>query len=166
MTTSRRNLGWARPTALGAGLFHVIALPIFLCPALLRSACYAQNRPFRTPFTFPRPARQQSARLSHSSSLLLPKEGQNDSIQSFVRLPRQCTGCGAFSQTSHNGEPGFYSLSRRTVRAFLEPRNESENTKRVSEREIVETSLRSLGDEVLKSLNFNVPAPAGESYMP
>lgn len=35
------------------------------------------------------------------------------------KLPRQCTGCGALSQLSFPGQPGFYDLNRKAVRKFL-----------------------------------------------
>jgi hypothetical protein len=35
-------------------------------------------------------------------------------------LPVQCAGCGAFSQTSDATEPGFYTLTRRSVETYIQ----------------------------------------------
>lgn len=156
MATSTASLGWARSTALRAEILRNVELPVFLCPPLARSA--VGKGQFRLKYTLPSNASHPSSRLFHSVSHSLPKENHHESIQNSIRLPRQCPGCGAFSQWSDNGEPGFYSLSRRSVKEFLAPASESKNAKRLSEREIIESSLRNIGDEALKSLSFNVPA--------
>lgn len=160
MATSTASLGWTRSTALRADILRISELPVFLCPALARSA--VRKWQFQSKYTLPRYPLQRPARLFHSVSHPLPKETHPDSIQNPVRLPRQCAGCGAFSQTSDNGEPGFYSLGRRSVKEFLAPTSESENAKRLSEREIIEAALRNLGDEAVKSLSFDVPVAHGE----
>lgn len=160
MATSTASLGWAHSTALRADILRIVELPVFLCPALARSA--VQKRQFRSKYTLPSYTSQRPARLFHSVSQSLPKETHHESIQKTPRLPRQCAGCGAFSQASDNGEPGFYSLSRRSVKEFLAPASESENATRLSEREIIEASLKNLGDGTLKSLSFNVPAVPSE----
>jgi genetic interactor of prohibitins 3, mitochondrial len=157
---STASLGWARSTALRADILRIVELPVFLCPALARPA--VRKTQFQSQYTLSNYASQQSARQFQTVSHSLPKESHKKSIQNSIRLPRQCAGCGAFSQTSDNGEPGFYSLSRRSVKEFLVPAPESENAKRLSEREIVQASLRNLRDEVLKSFSFDVPLVPGE----
>jgi hypothetical protein len=161
MATSRRSLGWAYNTALRADFIRFVELPIFLCPALSRPIHYAQKS-FQSQFCKSGYAQQELPRLFHSDVHSLPQETSNNSIQNLASLPRQCAGCGAFSQTSDNGEPGFYSLGRKSVRAFLAPGTDSKNVKRVTEREIIEASLRNLPDEAFKALAFSVPRPTGE----
>jgi genetic interactor of prohibitins 3, mitochondrial len=160
MATSTASLGWARSITLRQDILRVVELPVFLCPALARPA--VRKRHFHSQYTLPSYASQRPARLFHSVSHSLPKEIHHESTKNLIRLPRQCAGCGAFSQTSENGEPGFYSLSRRSVKEFLAPTSESENTKRLSEMKIIEAALGNLGDEVVKSLSFDVPVAHGE----
>ncbi|KAM7218803.1 hypothetical protein V8F06_005817 [Rhypophila decipiens] len=51
-------------------------------------------------------------------------------------LPENCVGCGAFSQTTIPGEPGYYNLARKVVKEYMgiiapearrRPRSEAEN---------------------------------------
>jgi genetic interactor of prohibitins 3, mitochondrial len=160
MAASTASLGWARGTALRADILRISELPVFLCPALARPT--VRKKQFQSKYTLPSYASQRPARPFHSVSHSLPKETHHESIQNSIRLPRQCAGCGAFSQTSDNGEPGFFSLSRRSVKEFLAPASESKSAKRFSERKIIEASLGNLGDEALKPLSFNVLAAPGE----
>ena len=160
MATSTASLGWARSTTLRPDILRVVELPVFLCPTFARPAF--RKRQFHSQYTLPSCASQRPARLFHSVSHSLPKETRHESTKDLIRLPRQCAGCGAFSQTTENGEPGFYSLSRRSVKEFLAPASESENTKRRSEMKIIEAALGNLGDDVMKSLSFDVPVTHGE----
>jgi hypothetical protein len=156
MATSTASLGWARGIALRADILRIVEMPVFLCPVLARPA--ARKRQFLSQSTSPNYPSQLSTRLLHSVSHSLPKETHRGPIQNSLQLPRQCAGCGAFSQTSENGKPGFYSLRRRSVKEFLAPASESENAKRLSETEIIEAALWNLGHEARKSLSFNDPA--------
>ncbi len=163
MAPSTASMGWVQSTtAIRVDMLRVLELPLFLCPALARPAL--RKRPFQLPYLLPSYRSQQSARLSHSVSHQLPKESRRGWVRDSIRLPQQCAGCGAFSQTSDSGEPGFYSLSRKTVREFLAPASALGNAKRLPEREIIEASLRNLGDDALKSLCFNGPAAPRELF--
>lgn len=153
-------IGWARISALRVDILPVVELPVFLCPILARPARRWSR--FRSQYPLPSYASQLSTRLFNSVSHQLPKESRDELILDFNRLPRQCVGCGAFSHTSDNGEPGFYSLKRRSVKEFLAPASASGNSKRLSERHIIEASLRNLGDRALKSLSFDAPATPGK----
>jgi hypothetical protein len=160
MAASPASIGWARSSALRADSLRVVELPVFLCPVLARPAL--RKRQFRSTYPLRSCISQQTARLLRSASHPLPKECRHKLIQNSIRLPQQCAGCGAFSQTSDNGEPGFYSLRRRSVKEFLAPASASENAKRLSESEIIEASLSNLGDEALGSLSFDAPAMPGK----
>ena len=41
------------------------------------------------------------------------------STSSHKQLPLQCPGCGAFSQTVHADQPGFFDLGRQSTMAYL-----------------------------------------------
>ncbi|KAH8687512.1 hypothetical protein BGZ60DRAFT_393772 [Tricladium varicosporioides] len=92
----------------------VADLPIFLCPGLLQAThlrasqcCSTTSQPaFRIP---------QQRLISSTVS----RSGQKKTIQYAERLPAQCAGCGALSQTVLKDEPGFYTLTRRSVKEYM-----------------------------------------------
>ncbi|ROV89214.1 hypothetical protein VMCG_09895 [Cytospora schulzeri] len=67
------------------------------------------------------------------------------------KLPVQCAGCGALSQTAVPDEPGHFGLDRKSVRSYLgllkeEPRRRTQN-------DVLQDALRSRGD-VLEGMGF------------
>lgn len=38
----------------------------------------------------------------------------------LLQLPALCPGCGAYAQTIHSDEPGFYDIKRKSVKSFVE----------------------------------------------
>lgn len=158
MAASTACIGRVRNIALRADTLRVVEVPLFLCPILAKTP--RQRRQFRSQYPLRNYISHQPARLFDSVSHILPRESLHELVSKPIRLPQQCSGCGAFSQISENGEPGFYSLSRRSVKEFLMP-SSSENVKKVLEKEIIEASLRNLGDEASKTLSFDAPATPG-----
>lgn len=78
----------------------------------------------RIPRTLPRPRCGGAATASHtaySTQRELPHRNSLDSIGSVTVDPAltACPGCGALAQTVQPGEPGYFSLSRRTVAKFV-----------------------------------------------
>lgn len=129
-------------------------IPVFLCPALLRpkssyfpvSTTVAQNRKlFRTSSAHSRPL---------SSNLEAPSiYNSSTSVHDAVRLPAQCSGCGALSQTVDNEEAGFYSLSRRSIKSYLGIKDHSPSRRAGQEYGAVEAALKKLDPEMAKSSN-------------
>ncbi|CZT44206.1 uncharacterized protein RSE6_04344 [Rhynchosporium secalis] len=93
-------------------------IPTFLCPAILRTTS--------TPLGCVYKARQQSStgasqRRNVTSIARDPaKILQPPRRSSIEKLPKQCAGCGALSQTVDTEGAGFYTLTRKSVRGFTE----------------------------------------------
>ena len=88
-------------------------LPAFLCPGILRIRHVQTSR-------YPPKQRQfhsQPPRFIDSTVIEVP-EVQPDVVLEQQYLPPQCAGCGALSQTILQDEPGFYTLTRRSVKEY------------------------------------------------
>jgi hypothetical protein len=59
------------------------------------------------------------------------------------RLPQQCPGCGALSQTADKDSPGFYTPTRKSIRKYLE--EGSHSSRKSAEDEIVKAALENAG---------------------
>lgn len=79
----------------------------------------------------------------------------------LARLPLQCAGCGGLSQTSFELEPGFYSLSRKSVKAYLEDPSETKGVGSAEEEDIVNAALNNASPELLQSLGLGQPSSSG-----
>ncbi|ROV95126.1 hypothetical protein VSDG_05802 [Cytospora chrysosperma] len=71
------------------------------------------------------------------------------------KLPVQCAGCGALSQTAVPDQPGYFDLGRKAVRSYVgllkeEPRRRTES-------DVVQDALRSQGD-VLEGMGLTPEA--------
>ena len=93
-----------------------VDLPAFLCPGLLRttrsesSRCH-QRQLHSTP---ERPSLFQQDFLNTPSSLESLRV-----VAPVNKLPHQCSGCGALTQTLDKDEPGFFDLKRKSVKQYL-----------------------------------------------
>ena len=105
-------------------------IPLFLCPLL--ASCTGGNpgsaqRP-------PSPRRHQlHVDVAAAASLGFPNPSQ------ALHLPRSCPGCGALTQTVNTGQPGYYGINRKSVKAFIgrngqNPGNGYEGESKVFER--------------------------------
>ena len=104
----------------------VAVLPAFLCPGILktapapRSKRYCQHRHLHS--TEASQKREVDFLTSHHlTSVLEPTLSP--------KLPVQCPGCGALSQVVEKDEPGFYTLSRRSVKGYFHGSAVAENDK-------------------------------------
>lgn len=100
-------------------LFAGVDLPHFLCPALLSSTRSL------TRFKASSRALQTLSQRSQIRCLsILPRASAVKDYSRFENrvpeLPQRCAGCGSFSQTSDATAPGFYTLTRRSVEAYLQ----------------------------------------------
>ncbi|KAI0014629.1 hypothetical protein F4780DRAFT_771858 [Xylariomycetidae sp. FL0641] len=130
------------------------SLPLFLCPAaesvsyrrLLSTGAYASRHPV-FPYSVPRRCLHMQADLS---STCIPAEER--------RLPHQCSGCGALSQTSEPTQPGYYDLNRKAVRKYVE----GDQPTRISREEdrILEDALKNVDHQMLERQGVDVQALA------
>ena len=133
----------------------LVDLPAFLCPGLVR-ICRSQ------PLSFQRRKLHSSPEqtISHSSSLFLSSSGTIRPpriLASNGRLPPQCAGCGALSQTVDADEPGFFNLKRRSVKEYLAGKPDEGQS---SEDAILEKALKKAAEtnpKLLDQLGFGTP---------
>lgn len=133
------------------------SLPLYLCPAAAR-ACSAlspaaSSRPTTTKTPKGRYPILQHARKTHDEATQSVSENATTDSDPVHKLPVQCYGCGALSQTLVPDQPGYYDLNRKAVRIYTgllkeEPRARPED-------DIVQTSLRSLGEDKLREYGMD-----------
>jgi hypothetical protein len=123
-------------------------IPIYLAPAL----------PNHTP-TRPSPIRDghQTRRITTTPRRRLQlsieptsiaHHGQS-SIDAQAKLPLACPGCGAPTQTVYEGDAGYYTLGRTSVRNFTSPR-------RASEQDVVKHALGNVPESLRQELGIDV----------
>ncbi|KAH7356862.1 hypothetical protein BKA65DRAFT_495627 [Rhexocercosporidium sp. MPI-PUGE-AT-0058] len=129
----------------------LVDIPTFLCPAILRTASTPLRciqRQGQSSATAPAPGSQRRNITSTATSL--SKSVQAVRKPSLEKLPQQCAGCGALSQTVDSEGPGFYTLTRKSVKSFIE----GHATHGLSaEDEVVKAALERAGSEAA-SLNL------------
>ncbi|KAL7624369.1 hypothetical protein AAE478_005933 [Parahypoxylon ruwenzoriense] len=74
------------------------------------------------------------------------------------KLPRQCRGCGALSQTSQPNQPGYFDLGRKAVQTYLGAAQTRAHSR--SEDQIYEDALKHLNREELEKKGVDVDALA------
>jgi hypothetical protein len=70
-------------------------------------------------------------------------------------LPLQCTGCGAFSQTTDSNLAGFFDTNRKAVRTFLGLDHGRIERSRRDEDRALEEALKSVDPEALKEIGMD-----------
>ncbi|KAG4423755.1 hypothetical protein IFR04_003051 [Cadophora malorum] len=91
-------------------------IPTFLCPAILRTTSIPLRLHRQSQSTSPASQR----RTISSTTSTAPQNSQVIRKPSLQKLPQQCAGCGALSQTVESEGPGFYTLTRKSVKNFVE----------------------------------------------
>ncbi|KAG9248187.1 hypothetical protein BJ878DRAFT_413309 [Calycina marina] len=132
----------------------VFDLPLFLCPALLS---ISHKHPAR--FSVQRRKLHSSPELLATSSSSTPYT-PNQTKKLPAKLPLQCAGCGALSQTVDKEEPGFYNLRRKTVRDYVEGKAVQAGDLGTEEYRIIQKSLENasaLDPNLLEQLAFDLP---------
>ncbi|KAG4431243.1 hypothetical protein IFR05_013265, partial [Cadophora sp. M221] len=139
-------------------------IPTFLCPAILRTASTPLRCLHRQPqSSAPAPALGSQRRKISSTTPSLPKSAPAIRKPSLERLPQQCAGCGALSQTVDSEGPGFYTLTRKSVRSFLEGKTTHELS---AEDEVVKAALERAGSEAANLNLGDLEAPVTISEPP
>jgi hypothetical protein len=74
----------------------------------------------------------------------------------ITKLPLQCPGCGAFTQTSSSDDAGFYDIQRRRVQNYIQQDQRPKLKPTVKEEDqVVEQLVGTLGEEELKKLGLD-----------
>ncbi len=115
-------------------------LPAFLCPGVLR---FAAGQPPKASQKQPR--RIQQWRLLSTTTTSAPRASKSPRKVTLDALPRQCAGCGAFSQTVNKDGPGFFTLTRKSIEKYVEHVAENTGSKLSEEEAIVQKALANAG---------------------
>ncbi|KAL2073384.1 hypothetical protein VTL71DRAFT_10708 [Oculimacula yallundae] len=93
-------------------------IPTFLCPAILR----ATSTPLRCIHRQGQQSSTTASQRRHNTTIThdLPKSVPALRKPSLEKLPQQCAGCGALSQTIDTEGAGYYTLTRKSVKSFTE----------------------------------------------
>ncbi|KAI1349422.1 hypothetical protein F5Y01DRAFT_289571 [Xylaria sp. FL0043] len=146
-----------------------LELPIYLCPSVralsyypLRPGAQALSRLRCAPWTLSR--RRRLHMQADSSSAVAPSLGSSAATAAarsapLRTLPRQCTGCGALTQTADPNQPGYFNLRRNAVRRYLGIDGPSGYSPR-REDQIYADALRQLDAEELEKQGVDVRALA------
>ncbi|GKT57060.1 DUF974 domain containing protein [Colletotrichum tofieldiae] len=150
---------WLR-SALSIGDRAALAeVPVYLCPSL--SAASARHS-FAPAAQAHRKLPYRQRRCVHVEASTTPEEPPppptTEPTQQLPtkKLPLQCSGCGALTQTTDAGQAGYYDLSRKAVREFLAPANDKNAEKELREEDkVVDEALQNLGEEQLAQLGLD-----------
>ncbi|CAH0001490.1 unnamed protein product [Clonostachys byssicola] len=117
--------------------------------------------------TFPCQTRQSHAIASQHVSGDSEALGPQDPGKLNRRLPINCSGCGAFSQTSDPKELGFFDLTSKRVQNWLHPKKDQE--REISETEedlVISEALKSLSSDQLEALGLDKSSLVSEEAQP
>ncbi|RDL40374.1 Uncharacterized protein BP5553_00353 [Venustampulla echinocandica] len=139
--SSRFLRGLARQASIPAA-----DIPAFLCPGLLS---IPRLQPLKFCCKLSQLSSQQPRRFLNSAapSLSFTAPVKQEALLAQASLPEQCSGCGAPSQTVLENEPGYYKVTRKSVKEWIQGRKES------PEDTIVKASLENAG-ELAGDLDF------------
>lgn len=137
------------------------SVPVFLCPAVLRSDAIHFSLPERLP-SRPKPfstcTRSNAAAATAtiaSPSVLHQDHAATPVSRSERTLPTSCPGCGAFTQTIHPHEAGFYSPTRSAVKSYMR----YETGESAPEDRVFNSAIQNADPEILKQLGLDQLAP-------
>ncbi|KAI1471919.1 uncharacterized protein F4812DRAFT_416018 [Daldinia caldariorum] len=139
-----------------------VELPLFLCPSI-NPAYYSQRVGAVASASRVRPSRWRVQHRCLHMQADAPAEGAPLSedgpqkIRPVQKLPSQCRGCGAFSQTTFPDQPGYFDLSRKAVQNYLNPQLVNRARR---EDQVYEEVLKNLDHEELKRKGVDVEALA------
>ncbi len=122
------------------------AVRVFSRPVIVRCEPWASRQP------------QQIRRL-HAHQCQRQQEAHDVSHHHPRSLPLQCPGCGAFSQTTTPGQPGFFNLSRTATKQYLGLPTHAPQTR--PEDQVVRDALQNADSERMRQLGLDL-----ESLLP
>ena len=132
-------------------------IPLFLCPRLGTSSQGLTCRPSRNPPRRPPPWRPSCRGLQTQAEGAAPAPSA-PALVPIRKLPVQCSGCGALSQTVAPDQPGYFDLERKAVRQYLgieQPKAKKAATRAPREEDLVyQAALERLGPAELEKLGF------------
>ncbi|KAM0321723.1 hypothetical protein ACHAQA_009962 [Verticillium albo-atrum] len=147
---------WLR-SALRIGDRAALAeVPGYLCPALSLSPQRGHAVPPRRELAFGQ-RRCLHVEPNPSEPLEgLPANATDANAAALAKLPLQCHGCGAFTQTTEPEQAGYYDLNRKSVQKFAASEDEYDVRKGEIEEDFVVTkALEGLDERKLHELGID-----------
>ena len=132
------------------------SVPLFLCPAV-----GASSRFHRTPKATPLPTPIHTRRLNHTEATIQDAPittSENSSLGLEIpkrRLPLNCTGCGAFTQTSDPQMLGYFDPESKRVKKWLNPKAFERQHTASQEDGVVDDVLKTLDPGQLEALGLD-----------
>ncbi|KAK2032341.1 hypothetical protein LX32DRAFT_636487 [Colletotrichum zoysiae] len=149
---------WLRSALSIGDLAALGEVPVYLCPSLSATSARHSFAPAeahrKLPFRQRRCVHVEANIATHAPPS--PPTTETTQKLSTKKLPLQCSGCGALTQTTHAGQAGYYDLSRKTVKEFLASESEKDADKELREEDkVVDEALKNLGEEQLAQLGLD-----------
>lgn len=133
------------------------AVPVFLCPVLAYPRLVSA-----LPIHIRSLGPDRHARRLHIETTHEPvKPPQPDRSQSRT-LPWSCPGCGALTQMINQQDAGFYTTTRKSVRAFLAQHHGGGGSRRCSESEAYTSALHNADEALLQELGLEDALDSGD----
>ncbi|SCN90706.1 uncharacterized protein FFB20_14573 [Fusarium fujikuroi] len=132
------------------------SVPLFLCPAV-----GASSRFHRTWKVTPLPTPIYTRRLNHTETTvqdvpITTSESSSLGLETPKRrLPLNCTGCGAFTQTSDPQMLGYFDPESKRVKKWLNPKAFEHQHTASQEDGVVDEVLKSLDPDQLEALGLD-----------
>jgi hypothetical protein len=136
----------------------IAEIPAFLCPGLLNTTnLSARNTHWKhSQVSSPRPSQRfLTTQTEDSSGARTPDQiGADARYEYFAHstLPKACPGCGALSQSVLQDEPGYYNITRKSVRKYVSGTAGTGEAAAVEE-EIIRNALANAGN-IVAGLHF------------
>jgi hypothetical protein len=134
------------------------SVPLFLCPAV-----GASSRIYRTPRATPLQTPVYTQRFNHTEATTTQKSHIETAETPSLfdpevprrKLPLNCTGCGAFTQTSDPQLLGYFDPESKRVKKWLNPKAYERQQTPTEEDEVVDDALKNLDKSQLEALGMD-----------
>ncbi|KAI1139673.1 hypothetical protein F5Y05DRAFT_379722 [Hypoxylon sp. FL0543] len=139
-----------------------VELPVFLCPSLNPLSHYQRLGTVASSTRVRTSRWKVQHRCLHMQAEASVETSPPPNIEikqpiSTQRLPKQCRGCGALSQTAFPNQPGYFDLGRKAVQNYLNPQGADRSRR---EDKVYEDALKHFDHEELKRKGVDVEALA------
>ena len=136
--------------SIANNLARPYSIPLFLCPFLASSA-----NAVRPPSNRHARGTQPRARRLHIETARGPEKQIFQASPGPHALPWSCPGCGAFTQTVDPKEAGFYTTTRKSVKAYIANETGRGGTERNREAETYTCAVQNVDGALLKELGLD-----------
>ncbi|KAI1411699.1 hypothetical protein F5Y13DRAFT_164859 [Hypoxylon sp. FL1857] len=139
-----------------------VELPLFLCPSANLVSHRQRLSGVASSSRVPASRWRAQHRCLHMQAEAAietypPPESHTQQNLPTQRLPKQCRGCGALSQTAYPNQPGYFDLGRKAVQNYLRPQDADRSRR---EDRVFEDALKHFDHEELRKKGVDVEALA------